>query len=148
MSGRVTASEPPAKGLAPLHLGTAERGEPELSAEVLERKPLSTVALITTRSGSVFVGPKGAAALADWLHAFARPKPELVLWSVEGIRQECNVSRSTVYKWTAKPDFPRPVPVVGGGAPVWEARAVKAWVRLARRSGGRPRRNSKNTKGR
>lgn len=142
MSGRLRASEPPPGVLAPLHLGTAGRGEPELSAEVVERGPLPTCALITTRHGAVHVGPRGAAALGDWLHRFADPTPDLELWGIDGIVAKCKVSRSTAYNWTRKDSFPAPVPVVGGNGQVWEARAVRAWVRLQRRKGGRPRKNT------
>lgn len=139
LSGRLTASEGSASVLAPLHLGTAGRGEPELSAEVVERGPLPTCALITTRAGAVHIGPRGAEALAEWLHLFANPTPKLELWGIEGIMRKCKVSRSTAYAWVAKPDFPQPVPVLGGNGRVWEAGAVRAWVRHLRREGGRPK---------
>jgi predicted DNA-binding transcriptional regulator AlpA len=103
------------------------------------------VALIETQGSAVHVLPAAAAALADWLHLFARPKAREELWGVDGIAQRCGVSRSTVYNWASKPGFPAPVPVVGGNGPVWEARAVKAWVKLARSKGGRPKKAARRS---
>ena len=117
----------------PLYLGTRHHGA-ILSAEAghdeaTVRGPLGEVKL-TRRAGG---------ALGRWLLAWAAPRSTRELWGIQGIMQECKVSRRTVYKWIDLPDFPKPVPVVGGGAPVWEAHAVKAWVRLARRPSGRPK---------
>ena len=138
MRADLRASKHPPKGLAPLHLGTAAMGRPVLIVEESGRFAKIEIPG-ATRGTSVGIGCNAAEALSDWLHRFANPEPDLELWGIDGIASKCKVSRSTVYNWTAKPDFPAPVPVVGGNGHVWESRAVRAWVRLQRRKGGRPR---------
>lgn len=81
---------------------------------------------------------RGAAHLGRWLLDWSRPKASLSLWGIGGIVQECGVTRKTAYRWAARPDFPRPLRVIGGNGQVWEADAVKAWVKLARPKTGRP----------
>lgn len=138
MRGRPTASDHPPKGLPPLHLGETAGGRPVLTVE--ESGASAKIEIPGEIRGTrVGIGKRGAVELADWLHTWANPRAKLVLWGIDGIITECGVSRRTAYRWMTKPDFPAPLPVIGGNGQVWEARAVKAWVRLKRPQTGRPR---------
>lgn len=120
-------------GVEPLYLGTKHHGA-VLSAEAGHEQ-----ATVRGPLGEVKLSRRAGGVLAQWLYAWAQPRSERELWGVQGIMQECGVSRRTVYKWINLPGFPKPVPVVGGGAPVWEARAVKAWRKRTQKPPGRPK---------
>lgn len=140
MSGDLRGSGGTGKGPAPLQLGKAG----EVAVEAREQIPGMTAALVLPALAGepgVTLTKRGAGQLIKWLTAWAQPPSRVVLWGVEGIATECKVSRATVYNWTRKPQFPKPVKVVGGNGDVWEAEAVKAWVRHVRPDpkGGRPR---------
>lgn len=87
----------------------------------------------------VTLSKRGAGHLGRWLLDWSRPKAKLKLWGIGGIVKECGVTRKTAYRWAARADFPKPLHVVGGNGQVWEADAVKAWMKLARPKTGRPR---------
>lgn len=132
----------PVSGLEPLHLTPPGGGSPVLTIRRHPRQDSAIVEIPGDTPGEaalVGISRRAGGAVADWLQVFARRKPDLTLWGVDGIAKECDVSRATVYNWAAKDDFPEPVPVVGGNGPVWEAAGVRAWVKMARRKGGRPR---------
>lgn len=139
-SGRVTASKAAPKGLPPLHLGTAQNGERETDgAAALGAAMVGDEVELRVGTEHVRLTKRGAKHLGRWLTVWANPTPTLQLWGVGGIMQECDASRRTVYRWVARDDFPKPLPVIGGNGSVWEARAVKAWVKLNRPLPGRPR---------
>ncbi len=117
----------------PLYLGTKHHGA-VLSAEAGHDQ-----ATVRGPFGEVKLSRRAGGLLGQWLLAWAQPRSVRTLWGVQGIMQECKVSRRTVYKWIDSPGFPKPVPVVGGGAPVWEARAIEAWRKRTQKPSGRPR---------
>lgn len=136
------AKQPMQPDLEPLHLSPPGGGAAVLTVRRHPRQESAVVEIPGDAPGEEAVcgiSRRAGAALADWFTVFARPRPKLELWGVEGIAAKCKVTRSTVYNWSRRPDFPEPVPVVGGNGPVWEAAAVRAWVKLARPRGGRPR---------
>ncbi len=90
---------------------------------------------------TVHVGPLGIIALRDWLagiQANSADAGELELWTASGIAKETGASRKTVYAWIEREDFPRSFAPVVGGAPVWEADRVRAWLLTSRPQPGRP----------
>lgn len=137
VSKRVRAKDAPAGDLPPLRLGAGET--PFLEADISSLERPHAVRLRIPGVGRVHLGRRAALALADWLYAWVRPRSEVELWGVAGIEKECEVSRKTVYNWADRDDFPRPVEGVGLSGPAWEARAVKAWLRVAKPKGGRPK---------
>lgn len=139
LSGRESGSagSPRGSGPKPLRLGN-DGGGVELEAR--QTVPgLHAVITLPTLAGTpgVTLSKRGGGVLGRWLLDWARPKAKLELWSVAGIAKECSVSRGTVHNWRRARGFPAPIEVVGG-APVWEASVVKAWVRLERPKPGRP----------
>lgn len=132
LSGTETLS----RGLEPLRLGDALRieGGPVPDAEVDVHTAWRTVRL----------GPEGIRLLVDWLITWLDAKPydseTPELWTASGIAQEEGVSRRAVYLWLEHDDFPEPFATPVGGAPIWEASRVRAWVtkRRAYRGPGRP----------
>lgn len=121
--------------VSPLRLGTHEGGL-AVAAEAD-----ADGATITARGGGpVRLTPKGAAHLAAWLRAWARPRAKLDLWGHGDIVRELGVSDGTVTNWRRKPTFPAPAAEPSCG-PVWEADLVRAWAR-ERPKAGRPRRAS------
>lgn len=121
--------------VSPLRLGTHENGLTVVAEVVGEH------AVIAARgNGPVRLTPKGAAHLAAWLRAWARPRARLDLWGHGDIARELGVSDGTVTNWRGKPTFPPPAAEPSCG-PVWEADLVRAWAR-ERPKAGRPRRAS------
>lgn len=106
----------------PLRLGEALSFTPE---------PLRGHVRVEATHPTVFLGPVGIAMLRDWLvGSQANPEDgaELELWTASGIAQETGAARRTVYKWIERDDFPRSFAHPVGGAPVWEADRVRAWL--------------------
>lgn len=139
LSGRESGSAGSSRGIGPKPLRLGKRGE-AVTLHARETIPGMRVAVsLPTLPGdpTVSLSKQGAGVLGRWLFDWARPRAKLTLWSAAGIAKECGVSRGTVHNWRRARGFPDPIPVVGG-APVWEASAVKAWVRLERPKPGRP----------
>lgn len=116
----------------PLRLGEALSFTPE---------PLRGHVRVQATHPTVFLGPVGIAMLRDWLagsQANSEDGAELELWTATGIAQETGAARRTVYKWIERDDFPRSFAHPVGGAPVWEADRVRAWLLT-----DRPRRGPK-----
>lgn len=83
---------------------------------------------------------RGAAALADWLQAWARPRTRIKLWGCAEIIREFKIGTATLANWRRYRSFPKPLAELASG-PVWERRAVENWVKLDRpRRGPRPKR--------
>lgn len=135
-----SASETAAEGprgidaLEPLHLGEALSLVPE---------PKRGHVRIETAWRTVFLGSLGIVALRDWLagiQADPADGDQLELWTASGIAKETGVARKTVYEWIKRDDFPRSFAHPVGGAPVWEADRVRAWLLTSRpQPGRRPR---------
>jgi predicted DNA-binding transcriptional regulator AlpA len=139
LSGRQKGSAGSTHPFGPKPLRLGKRGE-GVALEAREAIPgLRAVVSLPSLPGepSVSLSKHGAGVLGRWLLDWARPKAKLELWSAAGIAKECSVSRGTVHNWRRARGFPAPIEVVGG-APVWEASVVKAWVRLERPKPGRP----------
>ena len=140
VSGRRKPAEASPHALAPLRLGDGDTPVCELREVIPGPKGQATLTLEQLQGRPVLrLTKRGAASLSEWLGTWARPQAKPVFWGIDGIAQECKVSRRTVHNWAARDDFPSQVRVVGGNGPVWEAHAVKAWVRLARPRTGRPK---------
>lgn len=134
LRGRLRPRKPPPRVLAPLRLGREHR----VAVEALVNQATPPQAVLGVHGSRAVLTKRGARALAEWLTLWVNPSPKLELWGVDGIVSECGVSRPTVYAWAKRPDFPKPVPVLGGNGQVWEAAKVRAWVKLARPAMGRP----------
>ena len=131
----MTAHGTPSK-LEPLVLGPAG-GEPALSVELVGE---GEVAVLTIESGGrqALLTPSAGSVLGGWLARWSKPSKVPALLGIDGIAEEGGVERRTVHNWRKRPDFPKPCPVRGGG-PVWEAAAVRAWLRRERPTPGRPK---------
>lgn len=134
MGRDLPTSKGPPKGPAPLELGTGDRVALRATVDLLPGGE-HEAAFLESGSGenALTLSKQGAGTLGRWLLDWARPRAKLKLWGIDGIAKECKVSRRTAYNWAAKEGFPPPLDVVGGNGPVWEADAVKAWVRLVHR---------------
>lgn len=133
LSERLAPSEGPAKGPVPprsLRLG---------EALTLTDEPLRGQVKVETIHRTVFLDPLGITRLREWLTGAqedSQDAPEL--WTVTGIAQETGVENRTVYTWIERHGFPRPFAHPVGGAAVWEADRVKAWLLTSRPTVGRP----------
>jgi predicted DNA-binding transcriptional regulator AlpA len=134
----VSAAEHPAQGLGPLILGNPE-------SPVLELRPgpgpLADAQVdVVSAWRTVRLGSDGVRLMHDWTGRYLAGEPagEPELWTASGIAQEEDVGRRTVYLWIERDDFPEPFAHPVGGAAVWEADRVRAWVaeRRAYRAGG------------
>lgn len=136
MSARLTPSEPPPKVSVPppLRLGTVAGQESLLVRAYRERVHLQLS--VIARDGSLWLTKGGAVALADWLREWARPRTKIKLVGPAELCKLHKVSHRTLAKWRTIKGFPKPLAELKQG-PVWEADAVRTWVRLDRPKRGR-----------
>lgn len=88
------------------------------------------------QTGTLRFSVRGAALLGESLLAWANPRRRPAVWGVAEIQARYDVSATTVRRWRAHADFPATRELAIG--PVWEASAVRRWVKYRRRRPGRP----------
>lgn len=139
MGANVSPSEGSPRGPAPLHLGAGDQLCATAREVVPSPKGQVVIELPLPGKPTLRLSKRGAGLLGRWLLDWARPRAKIELWGIEGIAQKCKVSRATVYNWKAREGFPQPIKVVGGNGDVWEAAAVRAWMKQERPVMGRKR---------